>query len=91
FLEKGVPLSRIEILRRFLSHFLAAYRRWKRDGDFSPWVEEYNRRFALLGRPVAVGGGKEPVTGIALGVDEHGALRIREGGRERTITWGEIE
>jgi len=89
-LEGGVPVLRVEVLRRFLACFLVAYKRWKEEGDFSPWVADYNRRLAFLGRSVTIVGGKSLVSGTVLGVDGSGALRVMEGEKERCITWGEI-
>lgn len=88
--EGGEPVLRISVLRRFLAHFLEDYGKWKQSGNFSPWVLEYNRRFAFLGKAVTISGGREPVSGVALGIDARGALRVKRGGEELAIAWGEI-
>lgn len=88
--ERGEPVLRVLVLRRFLVHFFEDYRKWKQSGDFSPWVAEYNRRFAFMGKSVTVLGGREPVSGVVRGVDARGALRLKKHGEAVTLTWGEI-
>ncbi len=88
--EKGEPVPRVFVLRRFLFHFFEGYRQWKETGDFAPWIFEYNRRFTLIGKPVVVSGGKRLVSGIARRVDARGALWLEKDGKEFSITWGEI-
>lgn len=88
--ERGAPVPRIAVLRRFLVRFFAHYEKWRDSQDFTPWVAEYNRRFAFLGKQVTVAGGKESLFGIARGVDAQGALRVEKDGEEVPVTWGEI-
>ncbi|MEN3203726.1 MAG: biotin--[acetyl-CoA-carboxylase] ligase [Atribacterota bacterium] len=89
-MERGEPVLRVLVLRRFLVHFFEDYREWKQSGDFSPWVAEYNHRFAFMGKSVTVSGGRELVSGVVRGVDARGALRLEKDGEEVALTWGEI-
>ncbi len=88
--EKGEPVLRVLVLRHFLVYFFKDYREWKQSGDFSPWIAEYNCRFAFLGKSATISGGKEPVSGIVRGVDARGALRLEKDGEEIALAWGEI-
>jgi BirA family biotin operon repressor/biotin-[acetyl-CoA-carboxylase] ligase len=64
-----------------------ALRRFERDG-FAPLAAAFGRRDLLLGQPVST---TQPVSmeGVAEGVDEQGALRVRSGGVHRVVS-GEV-
>jgi len=55
---------------------------------FAPLVAAYTRRDLLLGQPVSTTQADVP-EGVAEGVDEHGALRVRCGGVHRIVS-GEV-
>jgi BirA family biotin operon repressor/biotin-[acetyl-CoA-carboxylase] ligase len=59
---------------------------------FAPLAAAYARRDLLLGQPVATtlpGAGGGPIEGVAEGVDEHGALRVRSGDLHQVVS-GEV-
>ena len=55
---------------------------------FAPLVAAYTRRDLLLGQPVSTTQADVP-EGVAEGVDEHGALRVRCDGVHRIVS-GEV-
>jgi BirA family biotin operon repressor/biotin-[acetyl-CoA-carboxylase] ligase len=74
----GTPPSRNRLIGRLLARLIAALDRFARDG-FAGFDKDYARYDLLAGRTVRVqapGGLRE---GIADGVDERGALRVRHG------------
>lgn len=57
---------------------------------FSPFVGAWNQRNAYADLPVDLLGEPEAVSGICLGVDEDGALRVRTEQGERRILAGDV-
>lgn len=74
-------------LARVAEPLVLALRRFEREG-FAPLVAAYTRRDLLLGHSVSTTL-PEQVDGIAEGVDEQGALRVRSEGVHRVVS-GEV-
>ena len=74
-------------LLRVAEPLVRALKRFEREG-FEPLVAAYARRDLLLGQPVSI---SQPLAleGVAEGVDEQGALRVRSSGVHRVIS-GEV-
>ena len=72
----GAPPSRNVLIARMLDRLAAAFDRFERDG-FTSFQAEFARHDLLLGRRVRVHTGTGVREGIADGVDERGALRVR--------------
>ncbi len=72
----GVALPLVQALKCF-----------EREG-FAPFVAAYARRDLLIGQPVTTTLAELPA-GVAEGVDEHGALRVRAGALHRLVS-GEV-
>ncbi len=90
-MEKGETIPRWQILRTFFSRFAREYPRFLKEKSFAPWREAFEERSLLAGRRVRVhweGGEKR---GMAVGIDEEGALWIQgEDGEKERIQWGEV-
>jgi hypothetical protein len=65
-----------------------ALKRFEREG-FAPLVAAYSRRDLLLGQAVSTSAARRRLDGIAEGVDEQGALRVRSDGVHRVVS-GEV-
>jgi BirA family biotin operon repressor/biotin-[acetyl-CoA-carboxylase] ligase len=74
-------------LARVAEPLVRALRRFEREG-FAPLAPAFARRDLLLGRPVSTGA-PESLQGVAEGVDEQGALRVRADGVHRVVS-GEV-
>ncbi|MFZ5595684.1 MAG: biotin--[acetyl-CoA-carboxylase] ligase [Bacillota bacterium] len=70
------PLSRLELLRQFLSDFELSYSIWMERG-FGPVLEEWRRRCVTLHRRVRLYTVRETWEGLAEDVDQSGALLLR--------------
>jgi BirA family biotin operon repressor/biotin-[acetyl-CoA-carboxylase] ligase len=64
-----------------------AMKRFEREG-FEPLVAAYSRRDLLLGQTVSISQ-PQAMEGVAEGVDEQGALRVRSDGMHRVVS-GEV-
>lgn len=86
----GHPLDRAQVLVAVLDQLERWYERWARDG-FAPLVPEWCARTAMLGRKVRVTAAAEVLEGVAVGLDESGALRLRDRhGREVAVRAGDV-
>jgi BirA family biotin operon repressor/biotin-[acetyl-CoA-carboxylase] ligase len=74
-------------LLRVAEPLVRALKRFEREG-FEPLVAAYARRDLLLDQPVSISH-PQALEGVAEGVDEQGALRVRSGGVHRVIS-GEV-
>jgi BirA family biotin operon repressor/biotin-[acetyl-CoA-carboxylase] ligase len=88
--------DRTDVLVRMLGEVHAVVRRWEHaDGDVvaAGLLAEYAAVSATLGTRVRaeLAGGAGVLEGEAVGLDETGALRIRDdSGEERTVTAGDV-
>jgi len=86
----GAPLpSRNRLAGRLLLRLIEALDRFSMHG-FAAFRDDYARVDLLAGQPVRVHDGAGVVDGIADGVDERGALRVRSGRSVRTFDSAEI-
>lgn len=74
-------------LARVAEPLVRALKRFEREG-FAPLVTAYSRRDLLLGQLVGISQ-PQPLEGVAEGVDEQGALRVRSEGVHRVVS-GEV-
>jgi BirA family biotin operon repressor/biotin-[acetyl-CoA-carboxylase] ligase len=74
-------------LTRVAEPLVRALKRFEREG-FEPLVAAYSRRDLLLGQAVSISQ-PQALEGIAEGVDEQGALRVRSDGVHRVVS-GEV-
>lgn len=70
------PLSRQAVAAALLDALLPLLARFEREG-LAPWREAWERHDLLAGKPVRVQEGPRVVEGVALGLAEDGALRLR--------------
>ena len=74
-------------LARVAEPLVRAMKRFEREG-FEPLVAAYSRRDLLLGQAVSISH-PQAMDGVAEGVDEQGALRVRSDGMHRVVS-GEV-
>jgi BirA family transcriptional regulator, biotin operon repressor / biotin---[acetyl-CoA-carboxylase] ligase len=76
----GSPPSRNHLIGRLLARLIEALDRFASDG-FGAFRADYARHDLLSGQPVRVHSAAGTLDGIADGVDDRGALRVRHGAR----------
>ncbi|MBW8310730.1 MAG: bifunctional biotin--[acetyl-CoA-carboxylase] ligase/biotin operon repressor BirA [Rhizobium sp.] len=82
------PPSRQVVAAALLDALLPMLARFEREG-LAPWREAWSRHDLLAGKPVRVQEGPRVVEGIALGLAEDGALRLRTAAGEHLCHAGE--
>ena len=88
-LRATAPPSRNAIAAALLARLLPALERFDRDG-LAPFLPHYAACDALAGREVDVHAGDGTHAGVALGIADDGALRVRLHGGERRFHAGEV-
>ncbi|MFT3761314.1 MAG: bifunctional biotin--[acetyl-CoA-carboxylase] ligase/biotin operon repressor BirA [Pseudoxanthomonas sp.] len=83
------PVSRNLIAAALLSKLLPALERFDAEG-LAPFAARYAALDALAGREVAVHAAEGVRHGVAAGIAEDGALRVRIDGREQRVHAGEV-
>lgn len=83
------PLSRQAVLVAALDHLLPALALFERDG-LAPFAARWPRFDVLARRRVRLQEGTRVIEGVALGIAEDGALRLRTGAGERRFHGGEV-
>jgi len=73
----------------FLAQLVPALRQFDRDG-LSGFIQRYAALDAVSGHPVAVRAGTEVQHGVAQGIADDGALRVRLPAGERLFYAGEV-
>ncbi len=81
--------SRSALAAQLLRHLLPALDRFDAQG-LAPFLPRYARFDALYGREVALHLGSSLQVGVAAGIAQDGALRVRIEGEERTFHAGEV-
>ena len=85
----GVEVAREELLARFCNHFEALYEQ-ALAGNQAPF-QAWRERLVTLGREVVATGARETIRGVAVDVDEDGALVIAQaGGRRVRVEAGDV-
>jgi len=88
--ETRRPIDREELLLCILQYFEKSYPSVK-SGDISGFYRRWNELSLVLGREVMIESSGEVYRGTALGIDDKGALLLREpGGGERRILAGDV-
>ena len=85
----GTAPSRNAVAARLLAHLVPALDQFDAEG-LAPFLTRYARFDALTGREVTVHLAGTTQTGIATGIAEDGALRVRIDGEERVFHAGEV-
>jgi BirA family biotin operon repressor/biotin-[acetyl-CoA-carboxylase] ligase len=85
-IEAGHHISRLDILRALLTELDGLYARYLQEG-FSPLKSEWEKRSSLCGRRVRVSSLGDDSEGVAVGIDDDGALLVRNdnGGVNRVL------
>jgi len=81
--------SRNLLIARLLTRLVDALDRFERAG-FAPFREEFTRHDVLAGRSVRVQTPNGVREGVADGIDERGALRVRHGGADAVYDSAEV-
>jgi BirA family biotin operon repressor/biotin-[acetyl-CoA-carboxylase] ligase len=86
--ETGRPVSRLALLSALLGHIERRYLELRQGrSSHTEWAD----RLATLGHEVQVTSGVEQQIGLAVGVDQDGALLLRlEGGQQRRVLAGDV-
>jgi BirA family biotin operon repressor/biotin-[acetyl-CoA-carboxylase] ligase len=87
--EIGRRADRAALLRAFLEDFERSYTNFQRYGLRSIG-HELVRRSSVLGRRINVSVGRKRMIGVAVGIDDRGALRVKIGDRVETLSAGEV-
>jgi BirA family biotin operon repressor/biotin-[acetyl-CoA-carboxylase] ligase len=85
----GDAVSRNVMAAGVIDALLPALDRFERDG-LAPFLSRWRALDALAGKPVRVLDGRDTQDGVAAGIDDHGALRVRLGQQERRYHGGEV-
>ena len=88
-IEKKETVNRLALLRLFLEKFEKIYFDFKKFG-LPKYHEEIKKQFFLLGKKVKLKMGKKSIKGIAVDIDENGALIIQTKEGEKKIFCGEV-
>ena len=88
-IESGRRHNRVNLLHCFLADFEKSYSNFQKYG-LRFIGHELVRRSSVLGRRVNVSLGKSRVSGIATGIDQNGALRLKIKDGVKTISAGEV-
>lgn len=88
-LADGAPPERNALAGRVLARLVEALTAFAEHG-FEPFRDAFARYDVLAGRHVRVLTTGAARTALALGVDAHGALRLRDGNGEFVVTSGEV-
>lgn len=89
FIESGREFSRLQVAQYLYSAIENWYKRYLSEG-FAPVQEAWNRLSGIQGKKIRAARGKGYEEGIALGVDEEGALLLEdENGRVMRVTAGD--
>lgn len=87
--RQRATLDRNALIGEFLRCLLAALEVFRREG-FEPFVDAWHRRHLWQGRAVCVQAGDNRWSGLAMGVDARGALRLQTGAGEMLLHGGEV-
>lgn len=83
-------VDREELICAFLKEFEQCYERFK-EGEFGGLLSEWRSMTSFLGKKVEVVSFAEKFRGVAVDVDENGALIVKlENGAERKIVSGDV-
>lgn len=88
-METGEKFSRNGILREFLVEFEKSYRKFGRYG-LSSIASELVKRSSVIGKRIGFKLDGKKFTGIALGYDESGGLRVKTREGVKVLTAGEV-
>lgn len=97
FLETGKRINRVKLVSAFAERFPAYYKKYLKSGNLAEFKDEYNNFLANRGKRVQIFHGMveectsdKMETGVALGVDDYGALLVdTKDGRKRVVS-GEV-
>lgn len=88
-LESGSPVDRNQLVA-CLGRVLQVYLDRHRDSGFSELRGEWERNHLWQGRAVSLIAGVNKIDGVVMGIDPHGALRLKVDGVERVYSGGEL-
>jgi len=87
--ETNETFGRVELLREFLHEFENLYRNFCRYGlEFI--APELVKRSSVIGRKIGYKLGGKKYTGVAMGYDENGGLRVKSKDGVKVLTGGEV-
>lgn len=91
YLETGKHYSRAELACLVMKHFAEEYRKFCQIQNLSFLCGRYNKKLVSRDREVRILSPEEEWTGTSIGINEEGALLVRDAsGRVREIIGGEV-
>ncbi len=88
-IEKGETIDRLQLFAEFIDAMIECYIHFKAEG-IAPFIDEYTKYSACLGKSVSIIGEKETLFGTVSGFDENGILLLDDGTEIRRIMAGEV-
>lgn len=83
----GHPVNRASVARRILERFEAVYDQYVESGSFAPIREQWKEQSITLGRHIAAYTPRGIISGLAVDIDEMGALILEnEQGRQKIFS-----
>lgn len=74
----GHPIKRALVVQRILEQFEILYDRFLEEGGFAPIREQWSRQSVTLGKQVTAHTPRGVLTGVAIDIDEMGALILQD-------------
>ncbi|PJK17751.1 biotin--[acetyl-CoA-carboxylase] ligase [Chryseomicrobium excrementi] len=83
------PINRTELLAEIALELEKAIEKYELQG-FRPFMSEWEKRSSMIGEKVTATTVRETIQGIALGINEHGALLVDTGEGVRALFSGDV-
>ncbi len=90
-IEKGINVSRKNLVKGILNNFETYYKEFLKNGSISQFISEYREKSAVIGKEVNIISSKAQLKGKVLDISEEGQLLIQlEDGTIKEIISGEV-
>jgi BirA family biotin operon repressor/biotin-[acetyl-CoA-carboxylase] ligase len=87
----GLPVAPAEVFTALADTMATWLNLWENGEGFDAIRTAWGQRAQSIGQPISVHWGGKPLSGVFLGIDDAGALRLSlPGGEERRITAGDV-
>lgn len=90
-IEKGIDVSRKELVKSILNNFEVYYKTFLKTGSISQFISEYREKSAVIGRDVNIISSTVKFKGRVLDISEEGQLLVQlEDGSIKEVISGEV-